>query len=624
MEDRRMSDQGGQVRVFKIPCNSGNRYLQKLFSLAEPTLEKLLAFDQVNTTYERLHTRPLNSHFVHETLRELNIRYEIGEKDFYRIPQSGPVITVSNHPFGGIDGIILCSILLSARPDVKVMVNYLLNTMEELRDIFIYVDPFQAEHSLRSNIRPTKEALSWLRRGGLLSVFPSGEVSHVDMRKMEVIDPPWMTGLARLIRASGASVLPVFFKGRNSLLFQSMGLVHPRLRTAMLPREIMNKRNKTVRVRIGGLIPHQKLARFESDEELMKYLRVRTYMLDHYRDSRRDARRNVRRGGRAEPQRRFVQPVVPPEKTELLVRELESLPPEQILIRTDKISVVQGKAEQIPHILQEIGRLREITFRREGEGTGKSIDLDRYDQDYVHVFLWNNQKQEIMGAYRLGQTDVVTAKRGVEGLYTHTLFDYGRAFLDRIDPALEVGRSWVRYEYQRTYQPLLLLWKGIGQFVARNPQYRMLFGPVSLNRYYLNTSRQLIVNFLRLNLRQTDLSRLVRPRNPLRGRRLRRRWKIKDACSLLQDIQDLSDVVSDIEKDQKGIPILFKQYVKLGGKFLGFNLDPDFGDVLDGLILVDLVETDRKTLTHYMGKEDADAFLRYHRKTQEDPLAVSA
>jgi len=244
-----------------------------------------------------------------------------------------------------------------------------------------------------------------------------------------------------------------------------------------------------------------------------------------------------------------------------------------------------------------------------GEGTGQSIDLDRYDDYYLHLFIWNSVTLEIVGAYRLGQGDVIMERFGKRGFYSHSLFKYRTRLLEKLNPALEMGRSFVRIEYQRSFSPLMLLWKGISQYVYRNPQYRRLFGPVSISSEYRALSQQLIVEFLRDHAGLPDMSCDVKPRKPFRAEGRRDKQTI---CRDIDDLDIFSDLLSSIEPDAKGIPILLRQYLKLGGRILGFNVDPDFSNVLDGLMMVDLMETDAKVLAKYMGRSETRAFRLYH------------
>jgi putative hemolysin len=296
--------------------------------------------------------------------------------------------------------------------------------------------------------------------------------------------------------------------------------------------------------------------------------------------------------------------------------EIATLPAGCLLGRSGDLEVYLSRAIHIPNVLHELGRLREITFRAAGEGTGKRLDIDEFDPYYLHLFVWNARSQELVGAYRLAPTDVVRKRYGIRGLYTATLFRFGDPFLDRLGPALELGRSFIRKEYQRGFAPLLLLWKGIGAFVARNPRYKILFGPVSISNRHQAVSRELMISFLEKYALLRDWTGLVRNRHALRERFLKGANRPALPNSGF-DIDDLSEVVSDIEQKQTGVPILLRQYLKLGGKLLGFNVDPKFADTLDGLILVDLTKTDSKLLERYLGKNEARSFLEFQKGNPE-------
>ena len=305
----------------------------------------------------------------------------------------------------------------------------------------------------------------------------------------------------------------------------------------------------------------------------------------------------------------------------LLKAEVEALPPDQLLCSSGGFRVLYARASQIPWCLEELGRLREISFRAAGEGTGRASDLDAFDAYYLHLFVWDAEANIIVGSYRLGLTDEILARYGKQGLYTHSLYKYGGRVLQSLNPAIEMGRSFVRAEYQRSYAGLLLLWRGIGCFIARNPRYAVLFGAVSISNSYDPASRQLIVDYLKANTIEADLARHVKSRRPFQ----RRKALARDAgeVAALTSIEDLSRVVAQIEPDAKGVPVLLKQYLKLGGRVLGFNADAQFSDALDGLMKVDLRNSERRVLERYMGTEGAAAFLAYH-EPQGEPLGLAS
>jgi putative hemolysin len=613
-EVQRNVKNGWWSKDFSLQTRYTDPFRKRLFSIASTVAESLLLLQQFNDIYNNISKNNETNLFLKDVLDNLNIRYFISEGDRIRIPTQGPAIVVANHPFGAIEGIILADILRSRRPDVKIMANHLLNCIPEMRELLIFVDPFGTRDALKSNVKPLKEAIRWVRNGAMLGLFPAGEVSHLRFPKPEITDPEWTETIAGIIRKTGASVIPVYFDGTNSALFQVAGLVHRRLRTVLLPRELLNKSNKNIQVYIGSPVSFERLSAFQTDREVVSYLRFRTYALRHRRE-----KISTIKGGSMPSNPDKKKATVPTSAMVNICQislEVRNLNQNNVLIENDELAVYHARAHEIPNLLQEIGRLREITFRQIGEGTGKTVDLDRFDLYYTHLFLWNKKSQEVAGAYRLGDVNAIIQRYGENGLYTSTLFHYRPAFLQQMDNALELGRSFIRLEYQKLHSSLFLLWKGIGHFVARHPQHKTLFGPVTISNCYNTLSRQLMVSYLKTNNYTPDVAKLVKPRMPIRLTSLKGR-ETQAFTTLIKDMEELSGLISDIECDQKGIPVLLRHYLKLGGKMVGFSIDRSFSDGLDGLIMVDLTKCDTKLLRHYMGKEGATAFLAYQ---QERPL----
>lgn len=589
-----------------------NGFLRYLYPVLKHPIEQLTSLNKINEIYSSLVGLESGKQFVNELLSMLGITIRMMNADTAVIPKQGSVIVVANHPFGGLEGMVLASILTDVRPDVKIMANHLLRVLQPLRELFFFVDPFGKEDSIATNIRPLKEARQWVNDDKMLVIFPAGTVSHLQLKKGEITDPPWSISLARIVRKTEAAVLPVFFHGANGYLFQLLGLIHPVLRTALLPREFLNKQGKTVTLNIGQVIPWERLRLFANNRDLTDYLRVKTYSLQ-------EAKPKPTKAGTAALFHKNAKvkaaPIIPPLSAQILSKEVEALPRSQLLHENGEFAVFYAKARQIPQLLQEIGRLREVTFRQAHEGTGKSLDLDRFDHYYLHLFIWNRNREEVLGAYRLGQSDYLVERQGIQGLYTSTLFTYDLDFLRFIGPALELGRSFVRQEYQKSYSSLLLLWKGIGAWLVQNPQYRNLFGPVSINNQYHTISQNLIATSLRLPENSSTLSKLVKPKNGLHLERARGGESCPPAGTV-RDIDRLADLIADIENDHRSIPILLKQYLKMGGQVLAFSRDPKFNNVLDGLILVDMAQAPRHLLSRFMGQAGMASFLAQHQQPE--------
>ncbi|MEQ1947257.1 MAG: GNAT family N-acyltransferase [Bryobacteraceae bacterium] len=540
-----------------------------------------------------------------ELLESIGVDFACPDADRCRIPKDGPLLIIANHPFGLIEGAILGALLAEIRPDFRFFANRLLGSIPQLRNHLIAVNPYGGGSAIGENRKALKQSLEWLRTGGILVLFPAGDVSTLRLSPFGITDAAWTQTAVRLARRAGASVLPVFFHGANSAGFHAAGMIHPRFRTALLPREFLNKRGETMSVSIGTLVRPDRLFHLSS-EVATSYLRARTLMLE--------ARRDGPSKPTASPLRFFL-----PKPAECaaaqdisqLERDIEKLRPDQKLASSAAYSVYVATAQQIPTLLKEIGRLREITFRNAAEGTQKALDLDRFDNHYEHLFLWNQEEREIVGAYRIGRTDTILQKSGVHGLYTSTLFHLDLGFYSSIEPALELGRSFVRPEYQKSYLPLLMLWKGLGRYVASEPRYRILFGPVSISNAYSPASKALMVSYLKTRHGNENLSAHVRPRRQFHAGQFVN-CHPEAFSSLIQDVDELSEVISDLESDHKGIPILLQHYLNLGGQMLDFSVDPKFANVLDGLVVVDLAKSNPRHLQRYMGKTSAQKYIDLH------------
>jgi putative hemolysin len=582
---------------------SKGKYLARFL---KSSLEYITGLSYLAKEYESLDPTRSAREFVQQSFKKLNVNYKIVSGSLEDVPASGPAIVVANHPFGGMEGMLMVELLLQRRSDVKIIANNFLKRVPELSDMFIGVNPYGHKEATRQNFSAMREGIRWLKQGGLLVMFPAGDVSSIQLKNLSIVDGQWDASVSRMARLGSACVLPMHIGGYNSAGFYMASLLHPLLKTLLLPRQLINKRGSTINLSVGKRIENNRLAKLSSDEEGAAYLRLRTYLLSQ---QQLPAEEKVQRVADVSIDSEYQQ-IIGPLDTELLTAEIRHLPNEQLLTEAGKFQVYYARAKQIPWVLQEIGRLREISFRTVGEGTGKDLDIDLFDSFYLHLFVWNNDAREVVGGYRLGLADEIVDKYGMSGLYSYSLFKYSRSFVNRINPAVELGRSFVRPEYQRNFTPLMLLWKGIGRFVAAHPRYAVLFGPVSISNEYSSMSQQLLIEFLRLNMFDMALGRKVRPRSPYRQRPFQRlRSPQVDG---LKSIEDVSALVADIESDDKGVPVLIRQYLKLGGRMLGFNIDAQFSDVVDGLIRVDLRETDPRILQKYMGREEAQAFINYH------------
>lgn len=574
--------------------------------MVEAPLEKMLSLSAVNHMYSCLQKQSqLDATFFERCIAFLNVAVHVNDSALEKIPAGGPLVVVCNHPFGALDGIILGWLLRRVRRDVKIMGNYFLHQIPEMQPCIIPVDPFQGKHSAIRNLAPIKSALSWLHGGGAIGMFPAGEVSHWDRTVRRITDPPWSNHAAALIRHTRAVTLPIYFSGRNSLLFQLMGMMHPRIRTAMLPRELMKKKSSEIALTIGRPIPYAAIEHMGSRSAVTRYLRMHTYLL-----GRRSTGAAHTGTIGAVMRRRSVAPVplISSTPTDSLNAEISSLPAGQMLFRHGCMQVYVADSPGNPAIVREIGRLREEAFRAVNEGTGRSCDIDAFDDYYQHIFLWDAARMQIAGAYRVGHCDEILLHHGRKGLYTSTLFELKRDFFRQLGPALELGRSFISPGYQKQYNALATLWKGIGHYVVRNPRYVKLFGPVSISNDYHRVSKDLMLRFLRCTKPHDALSQCVRARNPVRSFPFFKGLEGFDELTF----DNISAIISDIEHDGKGMPVLLRHYLKLHAAIVDFNIDPSFSRVIDGLLVVDLLKTDGRLLQRFLGQQGLAAFMSHH------------
>ncbi|MRX45801.1 lysophospholipid acyltransferase family protein [Pedobacter puniceum] len=519
--------------------------------------------------------------FVDEILRLLGVKVEIKESDFKNLPLDGPFISVANHPYGGIEGLVLIKILCTIRPEAKVMANFLLKKIPNLSDFFVAVNPFEnIDHS--SSISGIKTTLGLLNNGTPIGIFPAGEVSTFKLEQQQVTDRLWHPVVGKLISKSKVPVVPIYFHGNNGLLFNLISLIHPTLRTAKLPSELFNKKGHTIHVRIGKPIKFEEIPNNDNNSALLAFLRAKTYALGAGLENER----KIFSSTNLFKILKQSQDIIPPIATPLMEKEIEDLRGECLVWTEKNYEVYITPTQNIPNIIKEIGRLREITFREVGEGTNKSIDLDSYDIYYNHLFIWDTEQKMIVGAYRIGKGDEIFYSYGKKGFYTAELFKIKSQFGTVLRNSLELGRSWIRKEYQQKPLPLFLLWKGILKFLIDNPRYKYLIGPVSISNTFSKFSKSLIVNFIYRNHFDHEMAQMVKPRKQFKVDFSKIDADILTANS--NSLKNLDSLIAEVESNHIKIPVLLRQYIALNAKIICFNIDPKFSDSLDGFLVLDL------------------------------------
>jgi putative hemolysin len=549
-------------------------------------LMHLLSFHKINDLYENV-SQKQGIDSIDAIIKYLNVKLEFDENDLKKLPADGSFITVSNHPFGGIDGILLIKLLSLARGDHKVIANFLLKKVEPISDYFLAVNPFENMPEAGSSIAGLKTAIDHLHNGGVLSFFPAGEVS-TNYASSLITDREWLVSALRFIKKSKVPIVPIYFHGTNSRLFHLLGRIHPSLRTAKLPSELINKRNKTIKVRIGNPISVKEQDNFTDIHQFGRYLRTKTYCLDSGIEVKRFFNYSLKSDLKPEE-------IVCPQPQELIEREISLLKRDHFLFSVKNFDVFCAPTKNIPVILNELGRLREITFREVGEGTNHSTDFDEFDLYYHQLIIWDTTEKKIVGGYRIGMGAEIMEQFGVGGFYTQSLFKMRNGFKNTLRQSLELGRSFIVKEYQRKPLPLFLLWKGILFFLLKNPEYRYLIGPVSISNTYSEKSKELIIRYIMANYYDYEKAALVKPRN---------RFKVKTKDVHLNDammhlspqLSSLDKFIGDVDQNNNGLPVLLKKYLGLNAKIIAFNVDPKFNNCVDGMIVLDIYDIPQDTI----------------------------
>lgn len=522
--------------------------------------------------------------------KHLSLNYDLTGLE--NIPKEGPCVIVSNHPHGMSDGLMFGDIAMKVRSDIRIVVNEFLQCVRGMVPYEIMVDVYGGEAAKRANMAGMREILRWLKGGHCILVFPSGSAATYSHRDRRVIDDPWQTNIASLIRKTGATVVPMHISGRTGIFFQILSIINKGVRANFLAREILRDGRMRHTIRLGKPISPATIAMTENDESLSDYLRLSSMLLRYPQTT---AATTVPERSMAE-----IEPHVPAEAQ---LAEINALPADALYAETaNGLKVYAAEASRIPHILHEIGILREHTFRAVGEGSGNACDLDDYDQYYTHLIMWDSRANRLAGAYRMGRTDKILQTLGAKGIYNSQFFRFSDKLLKVLAHGLEMGRAFICKEFQRHPASLDTLWMGIGHYLARHTEYRYLYGTVSISSEYTPASRALMLTYLKTHCMNSELMGEVSAFYPPTGAEL----KSEDArlvSTAVKELRQLTGLVADVEPDSKSIPVLLRQYLRLGGRMLSFGIDNDFGGTLDCLVLVDMTQTPRRILDRYCGKE---------------------
>jgi len=562
-------------------------------------LLKTLRISRLNDIYEK-HKDKEDIEFLNAILNEVRIKFEIPKEDLERIPQKGAFITISNHPLGGIDGILLLKLLLEKRSDYKIIANFLLHRIEPLKKYVMPVNPFEERKDAKSSITGIKNALIHLKNGNPLGIFPAGEVSTFKNGKL-VVDKPWEEGAIKIIKKAKVPVIPIYFHAKNSKLFYFLSGISDTLRTAKLPSELLSQKNRIIKVRIGKPITIKEQDSFTALDDFHNYLRKKTYILANPFEKATSYINTPNFKLSKSPKN-----VISPISSKLIEKEISDLDNNNSLLFSSKnYKIYLADSKDIKNSLLEIGRLRELTFREIGEGTNKALDLDKYDEYYKHLFLWDDMNNKIVGAYRMGLGREIFKIYGVEGFYINELFKIEPELFTMMGSTIEMGRAFIIQEYQQKPMPLFLLWKGIVHVTLRYPEHKYLMGGVSISNKFSNFSKSLMIEFMKSHYYDPFVAQYVHPKKEYKV-------KLNDADkdfvfdNTKADMNKFDKIIDEIEPGNLRLPVLLKKYVKQNAKLVAFNVDPKFNNAVDGLMYMRIADLPEGTVKPVMEEFQAE------------------
>jgi putative hemolysin len=550
---------------------------------------RILRISAINKIYDN-NKNKADLDFLNGILDACKIKFEIPEEDLKRIPKEGPFITISNHPLGGIDGVLLLKLLIEKRADYKIVANFLLQRVAPLKPYVMPVNPFETRKDAKSSIAGVKSALLHLREGKPLGIFPAGEVSTHKDGKLNV-DKPWEEGAVKLIKKANVPVIPIYFHAKNSRLFYFLSKFSDTLRTAKLPSEIIQQRGRVIKVRIGKPISVKDQNAYKALPDFYKFIRRKTYMLANpfEKSNRLISSQKIKI-------KKATKKISLQRNSDLFIAEVDALrETNSRLLQSKNYEVFFASAKEIPNLIHEIGRLREITFRAIGEGTNKEVDLDKFDNYYHHLLLWDAVAEKLVGAYRMGLGKEIYKKYGIKGFYVQSLFRIEPELHQMMDNTIEMGRAFIIDEYQQKPMPLFLLWKGIVHVTLRYPEYKYLMGGVSISNQFSDFSKSLMIEFMKSHYYDPYIAQYIRPKKEYKV-------KLKDGDkdfvfdASKADMQKFDKIIDEIEPGILRIPVLIKKYVKQNARLVAFNVDPKFNNAIDGLMYIKVADIPESTV----------------------------
>lgn len=555
-----------------------------------PFVDRVLGISRMNTLYQAHQMQGLSKEeFVDKLLEIQQITVANEDSLLAQIPETGPVVIASNHPYGGIEGLILARAIHKKRPDIKVFANRGLKVFKELEDFFIFTNPLSANDP--KNAPSIRRAITHVRSGHPLLIFPAGRVSYYQPAHQDIVEHQWNKLVYRLSKDAGGHFIGVFVQGFNRPFFYTLGRIYYRLRMLLLARELLANRQRTIHIDHTQLVtlPNHLPAQTGAD-----FTRSLSYAVDS----------RWQYTWPTDTELTDPAALAPEITAPMLQQELVNLPTAQCLVTVGEFAVYWSMQIQTPHIVNEIARLRELVFRMHNEGSGESRDTDQFDATYTHLFVVRTptdatQAPHLIGAYRMGRTDELLAAQGLAGLYLHKMFQFSPEFINQQLPCLEMGRSFIIPQYQRSPQGLFMLWRGIGEFMNVFPQYRVLYGTVSISKLYSPQSVSIIEHGL-INAPEhvSPLQEFEFKLHPQLAA-----FALSQGSTIQKGLERyVNTYLQALESDGKDLPVLAKQYQKLGADFHALGIDTSFNHTPGLLLSVNMANVPTRMQKRFLGR----------------------
>ena len=531
-------------------------------------LKKIFHEKTYNEIYEKNHYLK-GLEFVDSMLELLHIEYTIKPNELKNIPSTGKILVIANHITGASDAFALVQLIASRRENKKVrlMVNGMLMGVTQASDIIIPVDNITGAIT-KTSVKTINEALD---NEEAVVIFPAGIVNRLSFHGIK--DTPWKASFLKIATRNNTPILPIKIEGRNSILFYFISLILPKKLSGllMLPREFaIAGEMKPLVFTIGRVIPVSSFS--DKSIPIAEYLKLfytHLYALGTKKKSLFQTETTITSA----------------HNKMLLKEEVNNA---EVLGHTlDGKKIILTEAKNAPFLMQELGRVREVSFRAIGGGTGGAKDNDLYDNYYKHLILWDEEDLEIVGAYRIGEVAQIIKNRGMKGLYTYNLCNFNEHFQDYCNNSVELGRSFVQPKYWGS-RALDNLWQGVGAYLAKNPHIVYTYGTVTINADTPKQAVAALVYFYSLHFScDTDMMSAKTP--------YFMSYEQKQEFDMLFKYKSYKDGFVVLKKYLKdlgtSVPTLFKQYAELydegAVRFFDFSINEELHGVVEGFIIAD-------------------------------------